>query len=369
MDENTVIDYDLLKKANPLLFTQERYDEYPLNPIELAQHLSTNKNQTSSTDLVNRNRPYTDVDTLDYLFYMDDTIEEIDLEKKLACEFAIFQTSLYSKQNSKDTTVTMDKLLNLEIGSDEWCKQMIALLNSINGTNLSVSRLKHFTKNHNDDMENNSNEKDDSTSFKNDQMEIIQEITSYLLSNSIKNGIELKPNITDVDDPLKFLKSNIDSLLEVSKSNTIVKNHADTNNKVDEINTAFEDLKLAHNFLTKQYEHDRSEHSKDVEKLNRTNKELQEKLLQYHSLLTKNENNTDNTRSTSNSDLWNQNILNSPDLNSSNHTSPNGSYSLSIMRNEFKRLLMDTQRKYETELENERKFRIELEKKLDSLEI
>ena len=84
----------LLKKSNPLLFTPERYDEYPLDPIELAQFLNKSLEQDSNNNTLLRERPFTAVDQLDYLFYLDSSTQELDLDKKLAVEYALFQLQL-----------------------------------------------------------------------------------------------------------------------------------------------------------------------------------------------------------------------------------------------------------------------------------
>lgn len=149
-----------------------------------------------------------------------------------------------------------------------------------------------------------------------------------------------------------------------------------------ELETAFEDLQLAHSFLTKQFEKDRAEHIQNVEQLQNTNKELHQKILECHSNLSQSETKLQEMdievkRLKESSSLENdfvRNIdLSSPVpspinlLNPESPTLSNGNgHSFSIMKMEFKRMLAESQRKYEREIQEERESRMHVEKELEA---
>lgn len=413
------MNFQLLNDANPLLFAPERVDEYPLDPVELSQFLNNFS--------VNRERPFTAVDQMDYLFYTDPSTQELDLSKKMACEYAMFQLQSYKNKKEISDPMTFEQLMKLDLNSKDWFDNLLLLLDSINGTKLDLNKLKILEENTQllDDKLDKSKtmlneEGTNDTSLINESGEdVVHEITSYLLSNSIKKGIMVKPS-ENVNDPLKFLKNGIDSIIDTayenSKNNNSIShdnsfshdnsvnddsedhigkiedednntNKKDLQSKLDEMTTAFKDLKLAHNFLTKQFANDRNDYLKDIERLTKTNKELQNKLFANQSEMTKLEDKLHKleledlkkpefdailprtpsaTEVTSpilsNVERWLPNTPNGiPDNNStSNLNSP----SISIMRNEFKRLLTETQRKYEKEISHERDIRKQLETEL-----
>lgn len=400
-----MLDYTMMYKANPLLFSAERYDQYPLNPQELIQYLS-------SASATSNPRPITETDEFDYLLYMDDNIgdravspesgssndlKELDLDKKLACEFAIYQTHLKSQTSRKTKRKNFEELLKLDIGSEEWSNEMLQLLESINATNInlsSISDMKIATKTDyiGQLIKDKGNKKKDDE---------LQDIISYIYSNSIRNGINIQPKIEGNENSLgnnEFLKNIIDTMIDLAKSKSNTKDAPGTvggeeeneDKRIKEMNTALQDLQLAHNFLTKQFENDRLEHSKGIEKLTKTNRELQGRLLDCHSNLTKAESKLREMeeklmKNKSQTELKDPTIF--KDINEIGLSSPTGfdadiasspvsldsngeargSYSLSIMRNEFRKLLTDTQRKYESEIAKERELTEQLKKKLDQL--
>lgn len=437
----TMLDYNLMYKANPLLFSPERYDQYPLDHEELMHYLTS----ALSSGAAVCPRPVTATDEFDYLLYRDDDISssrsstnidhltgkntslstsvtgniELDLDKKLACEFAIYQTHIRNKSQKKkdkdrDSRVTITKdfnqLLQMKMGSDEWFEEMIYLLESINATNIDLSSLNGMAIASNDEKSNNSaaasrsGYKLDNVSNNANSDTNMQETISYILSNSIKNGVDIKPQFQSVKDDLRngnssekeYLRNIIDSVITMAKNNrdnekTNAKSEEDNEKKMKEMNIALNDLQLAHNFLTRQFENDRIEYSKDIEKLTKTNRELQEKLLNYHSDLVKTENELQDAQEKlqikelnpaiqgSNTPLLkgisdeigimspinidHDNIRSSQSSLDSKGEGKGSSYSLTLMRNEFKKLLTETQRKYEVELAKERELRKELEQK------
>lgn len=399
------MNFQLLQTANPLLFAPERIDEYPLDPVELSQFLNNFS--------VNRERPFTTVDQMDYLFYTDSNTQELDLSKKMACEYAMFQLECYKNKKEINDPTTFEQLIKLDLNSADWFDNLLLLLDSINGTKLDLNKLKILEENA-QLIEDKKLDKlksvevnEDSSLINESAEDVVHEITSYLLSNSIKKGIMIKPS-ENVNDPLAFLENSIDSIIDTacnSRSNKKNASRENSNNdeikdnetnlpkdeddeedlqlKLNEMTTAFNDLKLAHNFLTKQFANDRNEYLKDIEKLTKINKELQNKILD-NELEIKQLKKSDignlkrpeldtvlpTTPSVdelaspilSNMERWLPNTPNGiPDNNSnSNLNSP----SISIMRNEFKRLLTETQRKYEKEINHERDIRKQLETEL-----
>lgn len=453
----------LLKKSNPLLFAPERYDEYPLDPIELSQFLNNSLQQDENGGGLLRDRPFTSVDQLDYLFYVDPKTQELDLEKKMAVEYALFQLQLLKRDNqnnnndeSLDNNISsFEDLLGDNLQSADGLKDLLLTLNSVNGLDLDLNKLNLIEKKSSSGLGNNNNNTNNtrngsilslnnisdkrvsnseksklsclSTDLKhvsndniseivsptsyNHNSDSIQEITSYLLSSTISHGIELKPK-GEMNDSMEFLKNCMVSLIDMAvdkrqqgngknivtdqnkddnttasdKDNVNDKRYKELESKLAEMNTAFKDLQLAHNFLTKQYENDHNDSLKDIEKLTRTNKELQEKLLSYHSNLAKRENKdieSDKKEFDGNSvfhsptknfsspalghtESWTpQTPISSGDRPNSNYSNQLNSPSLSMMKSEFKRLLTETQRKYEKEITQERQMRKQLQNELN----
>ncbi|KAL3234619.1 Protein PEA2 [Nakaseomyces bracarensis] len=445
-------DMDLLRRANPVLFSPQRYDEYPLGYDDLMQYLST-KDITSSSD-PQHNRPYTYIDSLDFLLYgQGDGDLDIDLDKKLACEYALYyvQSKKKSKRNKRrsmlGSKLYLDELLNNGgTQTRDWYEAMVSVLESVSITELEpelLLKLDRLTQQHNQgngrsgsnhhhnnqltthnisvfnrpDFGRNGvrnsglellkdsnlshsevfsgktlNESDES--MDDETNEVIQDLTSYLISNSIKRGIKVKP--TNLDNPVQFLKNAIDEILNTRgtespaldrSSNIDMEHSASPVNNADaidtqELETALKDLQLAHSFLTKQFEHSRAEQSQTIGKLTKTNRELQDKLLKYHSKISKLEDKLresetkkraledEISKSNAENNLSISSPIIAPELfTPASPSSPgsNNSHSITVMRNEFKRMIIETQKKYEKELSEEREKRQRLELELDEL--
>ena len=549
-DQHRTLDYKLMQKANPLLFTPERYDQYPLNPTELIQYLTA---APMSSPTISIPRPVTEINEFDYLLYMGNNentggistdssgsnsggnlydnssslgqsvpstasatrlrFNDIDIERKLACEFAIYLARMEAQRVEMEghsvaarNNISFEDLDRVQRGSPEWYTMLLKLLESINTTNVNLKSIVGENGNGSslgsgmmiDSSGSSANagagtpggsvgngsslNSLGSTDGKKDQkrrgiQEQLQDVISYVLSNSIRYGVDVRPNVNDgpaKNDPIVFLKDIIDSILKQAVdrksktgnngdqdrkgqqssgtsntgttntntgSNTLAEestrsssvgdqeagiNDSETNEderekskdkQIHELNIALTDLQLAHNFLTRQFENDRLEYSRDIEKLTRTNRELQEKLLNYHSDLAKAENKLqkaelklDSLTSLSQSlrpetlskhdtetpssglespfrdvtfpelvsplDVATSRGTFSADGSNSTPETPVGntsfelgssipSNSLSIMQKEFKKLLTETQRRYETEINKERNLRLQLEKQLE----
>lgn len=372
-------DMALMERANPMLFSRERYEEYPTEYAELKHYLTSNGIENFPK---RHSKLYTDVDYLDYLLYRDDeTGSTIDLNKKLLCEYALYQ--IQSQKRLDLGSITMERLLGLEPQSLEWYECLTTLLETVNGTNLDIPLLQEGNWSTNG-LPSKGQKKFGGLNRSNTMIKKnsdLQELTSFVLSNAIKKGIELKP--VNMDNPLEFLKNAIETMLTSSSQQT---QKEDPNLQVSSLETAFKDLQLAHSFLTKQFENDRNEYLQNMEIMQRTNKELQQKLLDYHSDLSQAENKLqkterqleENNKRESlqkrksfgisspifSGDTWN---LPSPGSAKSLNSNANNAHSITIMRTEFKRLLVESQRKYEKELQEERDARLKLEKELELL--
>lgn len=389
-----------MEKANPLLFSQDRVEQYPFQYDELKQFITTKDASGISLPYQQENRYATEGDYLDFLLYRtSDNDTSINLEKKLACEYALYQVQNQKSQGKlpKEIEMSLGDVMKLKANSDEWYKQIMSILETINAIELDTTMFKkanndigssslmmkdgshmNIYNNKNVSMldihQNESNITVEEIQDNKSTEIVLQELTAYLLSNSIKKGIDVKPS--RVDDPVEFLKSGIDSILnETSQSEKLISEarkrsikRSNTYKNARELETAFEDLQLAHSFLTKQFEHDREEYTRDLEKLTYTNKELQHKVLNYHSSLLASEVNVSNLevelKDLKESGQSNVSVFSPVSLSSNVSTGLN---SISIMRNEFKKMLTDTQRKYEKELDKERNEKEILERELQAL--
>ncbi|QLL32688.1 hypothetical protein HG536_0D02100 [Torulaspora globosa] len=369
-------DMALMERASPMLFSRERYEEYPMEYAELKHYLTSN----GIEDFPKRqSKPYTHVDYLDYLLYRDDeTGSTIDLNKKLLCEYALYQVQ--SQKRSEVGSITMAKLMSLEPRSLEWYDCLTTLLETTNATNLDIPLLQGSdgsgTSSPGKGQEKSEGVNRSNTIIKKNRE--LQELTSFVLSNAIKKGIELRP--VNMDNPLEFLKNAIETIIASSSQ----PRKEDSDPQMDSLETAFKDLQLAHSFLTKQFENDRNEYLQNIEILQRTNKELQQKLLDYHSDLSQVENRLqetereleENNKRASQpqrksfgitSPLFSGDAWNEPSPGSAKSFNSTNAHSITIMRTEFKRLLVESQRRYEKELQEERDARLRLEKELESL--
>lgn len=449
-------DMDLLKRANPVLFSPQRYDEYPLGYDDLMQYLST-KDITSNSD-PQHNRPYTYIDSLDFLLYGQGDSIDIDLDKKLACEYALYyvQSKKNNKRNKRrsllGSKLYLDELLNNGgAQTRDWYEAMVSVLETLSVTELDAELLMKLDRLAQQQQQQHQNQQSQRGNSNHSQLttqnisvfnrpdfgrngtgrtgglehlkdsnlshsevfsgktlnesdesmdeetnEIIQDLTSYLISNSIKSGINLKP--TNLDNPVQFLKSAIDEILKTKRSESPALdrssnidmessvspiNHQENTVDTQELETALKDLQLAHSFLTKQFEHSRAEQSQTIGKLTTTNRQLQDKLLKYHSKVAKLEEKLRDSeankrsleeeisKSKAQDNLMISSPIIAPELfTPASPTSPssNGnSHSITVMRNEFKRMIIETQKKYEKELAEEREKRQKLELELDEL--
>lgn len=380
----------LMERANPLLFSQESYEEYPIEYDELKHYLANDGDEEPP----HRNSSlYKNVDYLDFFLYKNDDnhASGIDLERKLVCEYALYQVQMQQRSGKlrEGWPIALKEIIKLEPQSVEWYECLLVLLESINATKIDTSIFDTGITNMNSAKKvNERGLHRNNTSIRTNNS--LQELTSCILSNAIKKGIELKP--VNMDNPVEFLKNAIETILASSQPNSQISAHNAAEEDIilqkEELETAFKDLQLAHNFLTKQFEHDRAEYIQNIEQLQRTNKELQQKLLNYHSDLSQAESklqekervykqleetskrsslrtkNYDLTSPIFSGEIWN---AVSPGSAKSANSTANNSHSITIMRTEFKRMLTDTQRKYEKEIQEERESRIILEAELSSL--
>lgn len=371
----------LLERANPWLFSEETYEEYPLEYEELKHYLA---NDVNTCFPHRKSRPYTHIDYLDFLLYKrDGSGSGIDLEKKLLCEYALYQVQSHQKQSKlRDvSSVTLKQLTEMESQSAEWYEYLLVLLESINATKVDAP-LFNIGKMSSDRKPNVRGLQRSNTIIRTNGA--LQELTSFVLSSAIKKGIELKP--VNMDNPIEFLKDAIESLTSHSQENSepLEETVDDIHKQKEELETAFKDLQLAHSFLTKQFENDRTEYLQNTEKIQNTNKELQQKILDYHADLSKSESqlgkaqlevkelkaatkrDSEKIRSLDMSSPVPSLDFRYPESPTLSLNNTNG-HSISIMRTEFRRMYAESQRKYEREIQEEREARLLLEKELAAI--
>lgn len=365
-----VADLPLMQRANPLLFSEENYEEYPFEYRDLKRYLSANDDGENTP---RRNvKPCTHINYLDMLLYQQD--DNVDLNRKLVCEYALFLVQRAQKSNKLpqvDRFYRFQNLHGLEPFSSDWYQHVVVLLESINATNIESlllqdpHQLKMLEQMSRTDLQTRK-PADASTAG------AVQELTSYVVSRSVQRNIELKP--LHMDDQVEFLKTAFNTILDNgAPARSMIGDDDDKQN----LQTAVKDLQLANNFLTKQFENDHAYYVQNIEKLQRTNKELQQKVLDYHSNLVKAEQKSRENpkpRKTSSNFNYQSPVMTSEAWFPSSPVSPNSgnsssstSQSIGVIRSEFKKLLTETQRKHERELQLERESKLQLEKELEQV--
>lgn len=286
----------------------------------------------------------------------------MDLDSQLKLEFASYLIHEASNQstgatNSLKSTVLLQKLGDADVGA---LKELVRLVRENDAALYS-----HKSANEDEGK--------------------VEQVTSYLISSAISKGVSLSSiddlaNVDGAHDPVLFCKKTVDVLLEAypdgsghagQKQPTPPPTEPETKDiaKQQDLQTAITDLQLAYKFLKSKYESDRDEYLTTIETLNKTNKELSEEILHYHSKLKESEekakvvsqilpgpSDTDKSLPTVFSDI-------------SDSTGPSTTVnhqSFTMMKQEFKRILADTQLRYEKELQQERELREQIEDQLDN---
>ncbi|KAL6945396.1 hypothetical protein ACO0QE_002848 [Hanseniaspora vineae] len=187
-----------------------------------------------------------------------------------------------------------------------------------------------------------------------------------------------------------------DHLTESSASRELLQQNE---NEINDLKTALKDLQLAHNFLTDKFAKDRFESTEKIDKLTKKSAKLTNELTEFQTNLQYEQdkylkivhqmNEKDNTIESLQSKVAQleqqavtQTALPSPglphglassDTDSIHSTTPNGSpastgnsssYSISLMRQEFKKIVQQMNTKHEIELQREIEKRLKLEKRL-----
>ncbi|CUS21232.1 LAQU0S02e09032g1_1 [Lachancea quebecensis] len=380
----------LLRAANPKLFSDTECDKYPTSYEELSVFLKREQ-VYSGAELP------TELDYLDSVLYGDGE-RGIDLDRKLRVEYALFKASTIQTERagpgpSLDELVILNEQVqgaHKQKTSEFAQKQhafytaLLALLQSVSLDHVTLQSVLTAAEGGRDcdDLE-----KSVSGVSRSIQPSPLDEVTSYLISGALQHGVDLKPSTLEAESPrddVTFFKECIDSLLRnVESAQPLAGSHNTEYDRKDEsadsdIAVALKDLQLAHSFLTKKFEGDRNEYLRSIDKLTRTNKELSHELLTYHSELSTVRENCDiltKEREELKSQLECHSSLSTPNLvqsspvsNASVSSTASGSkpYSIGVMRNEFKKVLTDTQNRYEKELQEERDLRKQLEQELAS---
>lgn len=384
-------DWDLTDRANPAVLASQDTPSYPADASSLLQLLTAHQNGTA---LVTSPKQLDYIDFVDSVLYnsaTDDSHLDVDLDAKLLSEYFLWQVSRFLPTSTP--SLTTDEVMKLEPGSKEWYHQALSTLMKHNIAFIDGRKLWQG-QNHHDVRSNYTKLKDIAKEYSRD---VIQELVSYTLSNAIKLGININPKPDE--DPLTLLRSVIDLLLRLEPVNDHLNNSTlnesylesesfDAEHSISEkeLTTALKDLKLAHKFLTKKYADERKDHTRNVDTLNKVVNELQEKVLRYEKdakqkadKINELEDILDRSSSLKNppiipvgqdfSSSFQSPIMTSEPWSPSTpgSTTSSGTKSIAIMRAEFKRLLQDTQIRYEKELNVERTRKQELEKELAEL--
>ncbi|AET40288.1 Pea2p Ecym_5548 [Eremothecium cymbalariae DBVPG len=356
---------ELLVESNRGMFSTDKLDLYPRNYEDLKQFLLVHSLEDDKCDtLVDTGVSYLPRQkTMGKAAMMD-----IDIEKKLFLEYAKYKAN----GSPQDRFL---KLL-LEPKEKELLLGMAGVLREQVDTYEQVFKDKSLLW-------------DRQSRQQLQEGQHLEEVASYLISSMIQKGIEIQSqgDSTETLDTRDMCKLCIDSLLEQcqtvvaqgpsieNSSESDVKAEKSRHSNAGELKTAFQDLQLAHKFLTEKFEDDRKQYLQQIEQLERTNRELQQELLNYHSQLSKAREQINKLESatppTSVSTEHNtpiQDIFSKspPSMGSTSSISSPASMSFVIMKQEFKKLLSETQNKYERELKDERDLRKKLEAQLSS---
>ncbi|AGO13993.1 AaceriAGR135Cp [[Ashbya] aceris (nom. inval.)] len=355
MEDDTVLTVDLLVKSNKMAFSEARLALYPTSYEELKSFLTNHTlDDADGGDVaVGLREQYVDGERLSRMNEL-----ELDIEKKLFSEYAKYRVR----------AAPQDRFLKLLVEQHEagLLEGIVAVLQeqlAVYEQHVSEGSLAPPGKQASQELE---------------------EIASYLISSMIQNGIEIQTQgqVGQTLDTKEICMRCIDQLLDsgsVSAGTSMPSRSCTPTVKeqrpeqLDELYTAFEDLQLAHKFLTEKFESDRKQYLTEIEQLNRTNRELQQELSNYQSRLSqareqigKLESMTPPTsvstdRNTPPRDMFPKSP---PSIGSNASASSPVSASFIMMKQEFKKLLNETQNKYERELREERELRKRLESQL-----
>ncbi|AAS54625.2 AGR135Cp [Eremothecium gossypii ATCC 10895] len=355
MEDDTVLTVDLLVKSNKVAFSESRLDLYPTSYEELKSFLTTHSLEDGEGGdvAVGLREQYLGGEGLNRISEL-----QLDIEKKLFSEYAKYRVR----------AAPQDRFLKLLVEQREagLLEGIVAVLQE----QLAVYE-QHVS--------------DDSLTPPGKQAgHELEEIASYLISSMIQNGMEIQTQgqIGQTLDTKEICKRCIDQLLDNSSASggtslpsrsctPVIKEHRPE--ELDEVYTAFEDLQLAHKFLTEKFESDRKHYLQEIEQLNRTNRELQQELSNYQSRLSqareqisKLESMTPPTSVSTDSNTPPRDMFpkSPPSIGSNASASSPVSASFIMMKQEFKKLLNETQNKYERELREERELRKKLESQL-----
>ncbi|SCU99779.1 LANO_0F03598g1_1 [Lachancea nothofagi CBS 11611] len=359
----------LQKWSNPRLFSESRYDQYPTSYGELKEWLKHEPVESPG------GAP-TELDLVDLVLYGGQN-GELDLEKKLQVEFALYQAT--AGKLSGESAGQQRSNSNVPMVAGLSNESPASLLSSVALDQDKLQAIWNLRPDHPtaDDL-------DVSTSgSRNLQQSQLDEIISYLLSGALQRGVDLKPDSHAPQDEVAFFKQCIDALMHQIGPSSTTRELQQEDSEVNDMATAFKDLQLAHSFLTKKFEEDRNEYLHSIDKLAKTNKELSHELLTYHSKLAGLKEKCDTLIqqrevlmdqiealpiSTPSSAGTSPNTIGISSVSSPSSTTSNGkSYSIGVMRTEFKKVLTETQTKYEKELQEERIRRKRLEHELATI--
>ncbi|SCU78267.1 LADA_0A04764g1_1 [Lachancea dasiensis] len=352
--------------SNRKLFSESSYDQYPTSYADLKALLE----REPVGRLLEVSQGLNVVDSVLYGGQAGD----LDVRQKLRVEYALFRAGTGQKQTPSDMA-HKDVLSGLHKLSDG------ALLSLSGLAALDEAKVDSIWSLH-QDMQTTDEDFDQSISgSRTVQQSPLDEVTSHLMSSALQRGLELKPKTQAPLDDVAFFNQCVDTLLDMVGSPThagsAARNRDSSDDSVNDTATALKDLQLAHSFLTKKFENDRMEYLHSIDKLTKTNKELSHEVLAYHGKvadLDRKCQGLTQERSGLVEQIDNMIAISTPTTivtspsSSPGSTASNGkSYSIGVMRTEFKKALTETQSRYEKELREEKAVRRRVEQELEAL--
>ncbi|AMD22220.1 HGL120Cp [Eremothecium sinecaudum] len=353
MTHDTIIMSTLINEYGSI-FSSERIDHYPLEYEDLKKYLTENAIEDENMRLI------VDVDDSYLSGEGAGDGEEFDIQNKLYLEYANYRSGPAVQRQFLDV-ITERQEQELLVGMVDVLKEKVNIYSRhIQELKDTIAHQKHENPAEHDHR--------------------LDELLSYMLSAMIKGGVDFHSQV-ETRDTLELCRKGIDILLErclaeKRKSNAQLRNSSwtDINGAPEaELKTALEDLQLAHRFLTERYRADRKQSMKQIEYLSKVNKDLQQELLSYHSRFCQARDQIQAFDVTPPSTISTHNTPPSEDLqksprsvqsNLSVQTSTSASFQ--VMKKEFKKMLNETQYRYEMELKQERELRRKLEEQISS---
>lgn len=345
-------------EASGIVFSSKRVNHYPRERKALKQYLEDNSIEHEDLGMI--------VDVEQFMASQKTTTGNrgwnIDLNKTLYAEFAKLRAKPVANQVSFTDAISGKSDRDLLEG-------MLGVLQE--KVTMSEQEMQ--------EMQEMIVRKEQSTR---EQKQQLEELAAYLLSSMIRVGIEFRSDVY-TRDIIDLCRKGIDVLLENLNRGVYnggkgkeLRNDSDGGGVCgqafeSDLSTAFQDLQLAHRFLTERFRDDRKQYLDQIDQLNKRNKKLKQELLGKDLQSHRSRNFTGKLDSvslaqsmpTSLRDGFENSLEFKDDKLGSQSTALT---SFHVMKQEFKKLLDEIQSKYEKELHEEREIRRNLEIQLSN---